>query len=99
MSVRRTYVGGLALFPVLFISTYILGSEGQFWTAGNDIQTEKEWIWAGNNEHITGYTNWAPGEPNQINGEEDCLTIYPRKGYHWNDAQCDKSMNYICEHL
>ena len=76
----------------------ILGPEGQFWTAGNDIQVEKDWVWAGVNENISEFTDWTPGEPNSVNGEEDCMTIYPRQGYHWNDEHCDKSMNYICEH-
>ena len=84
---------------MLFILTYILDPEGQFWTAGNDIKIENDWIWAGTNDHITGYSDWFPGEPNQIGGHEDCLSIYPRQGYQWNDEQCDKSMNYICEHL
>ena len=76
----------------------ITGSEDQFWTAGNDIQIEKEWVWAGTNGPIAEFTDWTPGEPNQSGGEEDCLSFYPRQGYHWNDEHCDKSMYYICEH-
>ena len=72
------------MFPVL-----VLGPEDQFWTAGNDLQVEKDWVWAGNNDRITVFTDWAPGEPNSVNGEEDCLSIYPRKGYKWNDEHCD----------
>ena len=78
-------------------NSIVTGAEDQFWTAGNDLQIENEWVWASTNTRFE-YTDWSPGEPNQSMGQEDCMTFYSKSGYHWNDAPCGISMYYICEH-
>ncbi|KAL5008940.1 hypothetical protein ScPMuIL_014521 [Solemya velum] len=42
------------------------------------------------------YTNFANGEPNNHNGNEDCVQIY-RKNGKWNDQRCSKVIKWICE--
>ena len=53
------------------------------------------------------YTNWFPGEPNNVGGNEDCAQlvniVYWNANYgggvgRWNDAPCKRSYAYyICE--
>ncbi|XP_069118269.1 perlucin-like [Argopecten irradians] len=68
------------------------------WLGGTDLLVENEWIWAVSKEPITEYIRWAPGEPNSINNPgEDCLDFLPHKNFLWNDENCGKLLNFVCE--
>uniref|UniRef100_A0A8C5MZC1 C-type lectin domain-containing protein n=1 Tax=Leptobrachium leishanense TaxID=445787 RepID=A0A8C5MZC1_9ANUR len=41
------------------------------------------------------YTNWAPNEPNDENGKEDCVEMY--EDGKWNDKNCQERRLVICE--
>lgn len=41
------------------------------------------------------YSNWAPGEPNNDKGAEDCVEIYTNG--KWNDKSCGEARLVICE--
>ncbi|KAL4218981.1 hypothetical protein ACF0H5_021567 [Mactra antiquata] len=75
-------------------------TEDQFWTLGNDLDTENTWMWGqSTNSVVAPFTTtfWYPGEPNQNGGEEDCLSFYTRYNFAWNDEHCDRPEYYICE--
>ena len=58
---------------------------GYVWLGGNDIAKEGDWKWT----DCTPWelTFWAPGEPTNSHGYEDCL--YHRRQYNnWNDGHC-----------
>ncbi|KAG7499177.1 macrophage mannose receptor 1-like [Solea senegalensis] len=42
------------------------------------------------------YTHWASGEPNNANGEEQCVQINRHQG-GWNDANCGRAAGYLCK--
>ncbi|XP_036973174.1 macrophage mannose receptor 1 [Acanthopagrus latus] len=45
------------------------------------------------------YTHWAPGEPNNANGEEQCVQMNRHQGT-WNDANCGRAgAGYVCKKL
>ncbi len=51
------------------------------------------WTWVSGGAKVDGYSNWAPGEPNQYTGSpEDCATMYAPDNANgpgkWNDDQC-----------
>ena len=75
---------------------------GYFWLGLADPGAEGTYVW------ITGeafsYTNWQTGEPNDANGEEDCVEMYGNYvgefaafSGHWNDALCTVPYRSLCE--
>ncbi|XP_046544450.1 MAM and LDL-receptor class A domain-containing protein 1-like isoform X1 [Haliotis rubra] len=70
-----------------------------FYTSGNDELNEKTFQWTGSevSSNIT-YTNWYPGQPNNVAGVQHCLLMeYPNADYQWGDIECNTAHPYICE--
>ncbi|KAM4636301.1 pulmonary surfactant-associated protein D-like isoform 1-T1 [Discoglossus pictus] len=47
------------------------------------------------NGEPVGYTNWNPGEPNNVLGAEDCVEMHTSG--RWNDRNCEEKRLIICE--
>nr|XP_018672547.2 perlucin-like [Ciona intestinalis] len=49
----------------------------------------------------SGYTTWAPGQPDYSGGIENCVELYYVIGHSWhgkwNDLTCSVNKRYICE--
>lgn len=61
------------------------GYAGQvIWIGYTDETTEGSFVWYDGSP--VAYSNWAPGEPNDAGGVEDCTQIYPDG--MWNDLNC-----------
>lgn len=58
-----------------------------YWLGGTDAQSEGTWHWL-TGETFT-YTSWGPGEPNNANGNENCLSVINDSNMHWNDLSTD----------
>lgn len=43
------------------------------------------------------YTDWNPGEPNNSQGQEDCVHTISGTTYKWNDIECSRTFSFICE--
>uniref|UniRef100_A0A1L8EBU1 Putative lectin subunit alpha-like protein n=1 Tax=Haematobia irritans TaxID=7368 RepID=A0A1L8EBU1_HAEIR len=43
------------------------------------------------------YSNWWPGEPNNHNYGENCVQIYSKANFQWNDYRCEMKYGYVCE--
>jgi hypothetical protein len=54
------------------------------WIGYSDAVTEGSYVWY--DGAPLSYSNWAPGEPNDAGGVEDCTQIYPDGS--WNDLNC-----------
>jgi gliding motility-associated-like protein len=54
------------------------------WIGYSDAITEGSYVWYDGSP--LSYSNWAPGEPNDAGGVEDCTQIYPDGS--WNDLNC-----------
>ena len=58
------------------------------------------WTWIGTNKSLTKEaTNWAPGEPNNKQTDEDCVEIYIKRekdSGKWNDENCTKKKFALC---
>ncbi|BFZ25379.1 hypothetical protein BsWGS_28418 [Bradybaena similaris] len=63
---------------------------------GTDVFDEGVWVWASSGNNIYPFVDWAPGEPNELQGE-DCLVFYGVEDYRWDDFYCNMPANFICE--
>lgn len=64
------------------------------WTGGIR-STESEFIWNKNGNRIT-FTPWSPGDPNDKEGNENCIEMFAATGV-WNDRKCDHNTFFMCE--
>ncbi|WP_017652856.1 DUF4347 domain-containing protein [Fortiea contorta] len=67
----------------------------RFWLGINDVQVEGQFRWV-SGETVT-YTNWAPGEPNNYNGEEDHAVMNWNSTGRWNDWFATSQVRGIIE--
>ena len=70
-------------------------AHSRFWTGGSDAQIEGIWKWYKESSPIT-YTNWYPGEPNQMQGA-NCLLLWGAQNFTWADNACHRQFHFICE--
>ncbi|XP_074078072.1 E-selectin-like isoform X2 [Macrotis lagotis] len=58
------------------------------------------WTWVGTQKSLTKEAmNWAPGEPNNKQNNEDCVEIYIKREKSsgmWNDERCTKEKLALC---
>ena len=72
----------------------------EFWTAGNDIEVEGVWEWAGGRGEVPDF-GWTEDPYYSI--EENCLVwvveLQTRGRYSdgWHGASCCNSAQYICQ--
>ncbi|XP_050078130.1 ladderlectin-like [Anopheles maculipalpis] len=78
---------------------------GTYYIGGTDIGRDGRWMWIGLHRQIKNldYKNFYPGEPNNLGGRQECLTVGNWKGEQqrgkWDDAECDKQLDgYVCTH-
>lgn len=90
-----TTINDLVENGYLWTATALIDAGNKWWFGFNDIASEGNFVWAGNNG--SGYTNWHPSEPNNSGGNEDCAQLRRYGIATWNDEPCSASFNYICE--
>ncbi|XP_054443533.1 E-selectin [Pteronotus mesoamericanus] len=73
-------------------------SSSYYWIGIRKINDQ--WVWIGTQKALTEEaTNWAPGEPNNGQRNEDCVEIYIRRDKDsgkWNDERCSKEKLALC---
>ena len=68
------------------------------WVGGTDQETEGTFVWKTNKKTVQS-DYFAPGEPNNSGGHEDCTQLYchgERVG-KLNDGTCEVKLNFVCE--
>lgn len=71
------------------------GIQGNFWF-GLAEPREHMWLWV--SSEVPSFGRWAPGEPNDAGGGEDCAEWISAAGT-WNDLSCDEVRPFVCERL
>ncbi|CAH2329699.1 P-selectin isoform X2, partial [Pelobates cultripes] len=61
---------------------------------------DSQWTWEGTNKVLNEEAkNWAKGEPNNENADEDCVEMYVKRlsdSGKWNDESCRKEKVALC---
>ncbi|XP_056441865.1 macrophage mannose receptor 1-like isoform X2 [Gadus chalcogrammus] len=71
-------------------------SIGKHWIGLSDREKEGEWKWV-DGSGLT-FRNWGAGEPNGVDGVEECAELRWRTPPNlWNDALCSTTNFWICE--
>ncbi|XP_026181790.1 type-2 ice-structuring protein-like [Mastacembelus armatus] len=63
------------------------------WIGSTDAQKEGCWSWVDGSTFT--YANWAPGQPDNYQGNENCLQI-STEGKQWSDVNCDQLLPSVC---
>ncbi|XP_078679398.1 uncharacterized protein LOC144915043 [Branchiostoma floridae x Branchiostoma belcheri] len=67
------------------------------WFGMTDRISEGQWVFAdGQNQAMTGYSNWNRGEPNNKGGDQDCAGYWRGKST-WDDMTCSDTKGFICQ--
>ncbi|XP_039674882.1 galactose-specific lectin nattectin-like [Perca fluviatilis] len=77
-----------------FLKTYINQVGGKIdstWMGGFDSVQEGMWMWTDGS--IFDYEHWAPGQPDNSHGGENCLESHLDT---WNDDSCDSKNTFVC---
>nr|XP_002735967.1 PREDICTED: IgGFc-binding protein-like [Saccoglossus kowalevskii] len=73
-----------------------------FWFGLNDLVNESEFVWSDNTTLLDGdYTMWARDQPSggiRPHGVQDCVQMWKRRAFKWDDANCETKKGYICEY-
>ena len=71
-----------------------------WWIGADDKEREGSFQWSTSEKNIN-FSNWMSGQPNDFNGNQDCVGIYISSNsvYHgkWYDYTCSIKHFFICE--
>jgi len=80
-------IGGLLAYDDHPLVHLYLARNGQLqWIGASDEGHEGKWTWT--NGASVGAGHWAPGEPNNLGGRQNCAVVNFRKPGHWDDQNC-----------
>ncbi|XP_069334416.1 E-selectin [Eulemur rufifrons] len=83
---------------IKYLNSILSYSPSYYWIGIRKINNV--WTWVGTKKPLTKEAmNWAPGEPNNKQNEEDCVEIYIRREKDagmWNDERCSKKKLALC---
>ncbi|XP_019643711.1 PREDICTED: C-type lectin lectoxin-Lio2-like [Branchiostoma belcheri] len=69
-----------------------------YWIGLNDMATEGTWAWSrGETVSDCGYTNWAPGQPDNFLWSQDCGRMWDWANFKWDDANCADKYHFVCQ--
>ncbi|XP_047435900.1 ladderlectin-like [Mugil cephalus] len=64
------------------------------WIGGSDGEEDGVWLWSdGTPFH---YSNWYPGEPNNLSGPQNCLIMNFGASKGWDDEKCTVRRSSVC---
>lgn len=68
--------------------------DNQYWIGFSDQKEEGNFIW--DDASPVNFEFWNKKEPNDKRKNEDCVVM--KRSKKWNDLDCSKERNYICEY-
>ncbi|XP_078603221.1 C-type lectin-like [Branchiostoma floridae x Branchiostoma japonicum] len=75
-----------------------VGDKNCYWFGLHDRREEGSFEWM-DGTALGEYNHWAPGEPNNNGGNEDCVHYCSYKSWEdkWNDEPCGRPYRFICQ--
>lgn len=67
-----------------------------YWLGATDEHQEHLWLWVDGTFVPMGTPFWKPDEPNNLDGNENCLSFHNFTGY-FNDYACSMEFYFICQ--
>ena len=65
------------------------------WLGASDRISEGKWMWwDGSN---LDFTKWQGRNPDNTEGNENCLHMHVHSGGGWNDIPCEHSNSFVCQ--
>ena len=61
-----------------------------------DSNSQNNWQYISSNKNVSWF-NWLSGQPNNDNGQEDCVCNIGSSDYTWSDIPCSQKIASICE--
>lgn len=59
--------------------------------------TSRTWKWV--NGDVIGKPSWGKDQPNNYNGEQNCVVLDGGRNWQWNDVGCNLDyLHWICQH-
>jgi len=87
-----------------FIGNSGLSAESNFWTSGNDVETEGIFVWGSSGDLVDRFYPVGNNQPDNAGGNENCVSlrqVFPggaaADSYVMNDEVCDLEFDFICE--
>ena len=73
------------------------GLTGDYWLGASDIDHEGLFRWKESQLPLS-YSNFPSGEPNNANGNQDCLVVgFKDSSNEWYDRDCDEGYGIVCQ--
>ncbi|KAI8488557.1 hypothetical protein Bbelb_335860 [Branchiostoma belcheri] len=67
-----------------------------FWIGLHDRRGEGRFKWV-DGSALGPYNSWAAGEPDNANGDQDCVLSFRSPKYKWRDHYCHLRLYFICQ--
>ncbi|KAL4233231.1 C-type lectin domain 4 [Mactra antiquata] len=67
-----------------------------YWIGMTDAVTENQWLWHGTDSEVE-FFDWAPGEPHNLQNNEDCAVFGDTINEQWADVDCSSKRKPVCE--
>ncbi|KAK2811267.1 hypothetical protein Q5P01_000261 [Channa striata] len=68
---------------------------GETWIGGSNAQEDSVWLWTDGGDF--DYTNWCPGEPNNLYGQQHCTKMNHGDQKCLDDLACNMTRPSVCE--
>merc|ERR1719184_375545 len=66
-----------------------IGPDKHYWIGLSDLAYEGKFEWQHSFTPLGEYTNWIGGNPDDHDGDEDCVHMLGDFNWVWNDFPCD----------
>jgi len=76
--------------------SFLLDQGDLMWIGGSDTETEGTWKWVNGVDVDLNSANWASGEPNDKNQDQDCMVMNYQTD-QWDDQGCTFALPFACQ--